>query len=353
LAVNGTTRTTARLTVVIAIASSVRNWQANGVSVVVARFVGLHGFGGRRADEALAIAATGERAGSLLGGAAETAIAEAAADVTPGNAVLLTVNVADNDAVGCGLACGGRAEILVQDSTDVPVTAWASMANGEPVVIATIADGPSRGRSLAVHPDGTLVGDLGDPSITVEAVNAAHAMLTRPKDFSKTVMTEAGPVVVSLMRPGTKVLCVGEAALADALAAQGDLLGWSTTIVSDQIAHQELIDAAASLGPGDALVVLSHDLAASCGALDAALKGRCGYLGALGSRHTQQARATTLKETHGHSDESVARIHGPVGLDLGSRTPAETALAIAAEIVAALAGRSAASLKGSTGPLNG
>jgi xanthine dehydrogenase accessory factor len=338
---------------VIDIAPAVRRWHTEGVGVVVARFVGLHGFGGRRADEALAIAATGERVGSLLGGAAETAIAEATATVTAGSATLIDVSVADDRAVGCGLACGGRAEILVQSSVDIPDSAWASMANGEPVVIATLAEGPRRGRSLAVHPDGTLDGDLGDPSITVEAVTAAHAMLTRPKDLTKTVMTDAGPVVVSLMRPATKVLCVGEAALADALAAQSTVLGWSTTVVSDRLDHDALVAAAAALGPGDALVVLSHDLVASCGALDAALRGRCGYLGALGSRHTQQARAATLRDAHGHDDATIARIHGPVGLDLGSRTPAETALAIAAEIVASLAGRSATSLRTSTGPLNG
>lgn len=337
----------------IDIAASVRRWNSENVHVVVARFVGLQGFGGRRADESLAIASTGERAGSLLGGAAEDVIAEAAARVAPGQALLLNVSVADDRAVGCGLACGGRAELLMQSASDIPSSAWESMAAGDAVVVATIAEGPSLGRTLALHPDGTLVGDLGDPSVTLEAVEAARSMLARPKDLTRTVTTEAGPVVVSLMRPATRVLCVGEAVLADALVAQGVLLGWTTSVVSDRIARDELVAAAAHLGPGDALVVLSHDLVASCAALDAALRGRCGYLGALGSRHTQDARADTLRTAHGHNAASVARIHGPVGLDLGSRTPAETALAIVAEIVAALAGRSAVSLRASTGPLNG
>ena len=338
---------------VIDIAAFVRRWTSENIDVVVARFVGLQGFGGRRADEAIAIASSGARAGSLLGGAAEDVIAEAALRVVPGLSLLVNVSVADDRAVGCGLACGGRAEILLQSASDIPASAWESMVAGDPVVIATLAEGPSLGRTIAVHPDGTLSGDLGDPSVTLEAVTAARLLLTRPKDLTRTVATEAGPVVVALLRPATRVLCLGEAVLADALVAQGDLLGWTTSVISDQIGQDELAAAAALLGPGDALVVLSHDLVASCAALDVALRGRCGYLGALGSRHTQEARADTLRVTHGHGEASVARIHGPVGLDLGSRTPAETALAIVAEIVASLAGRSAVSLRDGAGPLNG
>ena len=87
--------------------------------------------------------------------------------------------------------------------------------------------------------------------------------------------------------------------------------------------------------------------------LAAALTGRCGYAGALGSRHTQGARADHLGTSLGLADDVVAQVHGPVGLDLGSRTPPETALAIFAEIIAHRSGRAATSLRGSAGPING
>lgn len=335
------------------IASHVLHWTDSGTGATVARFVDISGFGGRRSNEAMAISTTGERFGSLLGGSVNADLAAVAATVSLGNGVVLDVTVSDNDAVGCGLACGGRASVLVQSSNDIPMAAWRAMARGETIVLATMVSGDDIGRTIVVTPDGTLDGTLGDPAVTLEAVHAAQAMLTRPKDVTRTVMTDAGPVFVSLVRPPTHVIVLGEAALADALAAQSRLLGWSCEVVSDRVSLSDLTASVANLGPGDALVALSHDLDASCGAMAAALAGRCGYVGGLGSRHTQTARATRLIDVHGLDEQVVSKIHGPVGLDLGSRTSEETALAIAAEIVAALAGRSAASLSGSTGPING
>ncbi len=334
----------------IEIAAHALRWNAADTAGTVARFVDLQGFGGRRSNEALAFATDGTRVGSLLGGAADDAIAAAA---KTGRVSVVTVSVADNDAVGCGLACGGRAEILVQPMSDIAALGWTAMARREPVVVATLLTGEHCGRSIAITADGTLDGSLGDPAVTLEAVQAAQSMFTRPKDLSRTVMTDAGPVFVSLIRPATHVLVIGEATLADAMVAQGALLGWSTTILSDSTPIAELVDAATTLGAGDALVALSHDLAASCATMAAALLGRCGYVGGLGSRHTQSARASRLADVHSLTEQVVSRIHGPVGLDLGSRTPEETALAIAAEIVATLAGRTAASLRSGTGPING
>ena len=117
---------------------------------------------------------------------------------------------------------------------------------------------------------------------------------------------------------------VGDGQLAEALAANAALLGWSC------VNAEPLPD---ELSAADNVVVLSHDLAVSGRALRTALASDAGYVGALGSRHTQAARADWLR-TEGVPDEAIAAIHGPVGLDIGARTPAEIALAILAEIVA-------------------
>ncbi len=320
----------------------------NGAGITVARVVALRGFGGRRSDEA-ALVVRGTVVGTLLGGGADGQILAAAQNAT---AQLIDCVIADDAAVGCGLACGGHATVLMQPISQVPALAWRALAANEPVVIATLVDGDDLGRSVAVTPDGTLDGSLGEPSLTVEAVHACRSLLDRAKDLSTTVMTDAGPLLVTLFRPPARVLVVGEAVLADAIAAQGALLGWSTTIVGEAAGAEAIARQSSALGSGDALVVLSHDLPVSCAAIAAALAGRCGYVGALGSRHTQTARADVLRSA-GIADETLARVHGPVGLDLGSRTPEETALAIAAEIVASLSGRNAASLRGTAGPING
>jgi xanthine dehydrogenase accessory factor len=149
---------------------------------------------------------------------------------------------------------------------------------------------------------------------------------------------------------------IGVSALATAITCQAGLLGWTTTVVDErgETGLADCLALAGALGTADALVVLSHDLEASCGALHVAAEQSLGnpYLGALGSRHTQAARAQRLVEVHGWSAEAVATIHGPVGLDLGSRTPEETALAIVAEIVAHQRNRSAKSLRFSEGPIS-
>ena len=332
------------------LAVSVLGWLHEGHDVTLARFVALDGFGGRRSGELVVLRDDGVRLGSILGGAADAEIVES--DLVNG-AVRVTVGVSDTDAVGCGLACGGRAELLVQSAGQVPGLAWRAIAAGEAVVIATLLDGEWAGRTIAIKPDGTLEGTLGHPLVTLQAVQAAEELLGRAKDLSRVVATEAGDVLVALLRPPTHMLVVGEAVLADAIASQAAVLGWTTTVVSDHDAPGMLAARAADLGPADALVVLSHDLDASCAAIAAALAGRCGYVGALGSRHTQAARRERLQGAHGIDDDALARVYGPVGLDLGSRTPEETALAIAAEVVAVLAGRSATSLRGATGPING
>lgn len=345
------------------IASQALSLNETSAGAKIARVVALRGFGGRRSDEAVLVI-DGVVTGSLLGGSADAQILGAAAAVgaaghtagahgaASGGATVLDVAIADDAAVGCGLACGGRATVMVQPISQIPLLAWRTLVAREPVVVATLVGGEDVGRSIAVTLDGTLDGSLGDPSVTVEAVHACRSLLDRAKDLSATVMTEAGPLLVTLLRPPALLLVVGEAALANAIAAQGALLGWSTAIVAEAVGAEAIAAQSGSLGSGDALVVLSHDLPVSCAAIAAALGGRCGYVGALGSRHTQTARADVLR-TSGVPDEALGRVHGPVGLDLGSRTPEETALAIAAEIVATLSGRTAASLRGHTGPING
>jgi xanthine dehydrogenase accessory factor len=142
-----------------------------------------------------------------------------------------------------------------------------------------------------------------------------------------------------------RVVIVGTAApIGDALARQVELLGWTpvrTSGVDDSVA------AIGELGAGDAVVVLEHQHAIATPVLAAALRGDVGYVGAIGSRRMQAARVTSLQRAE-VSDDELAALHCPSGLDLGAATPPESAVSIVAEIVATRTGRDPVPLRAST-----
>ena len=137
--------------------------------------------------------------------------------------------------------------------------------------------------------------------------------------------------------------------MVDALVDVARSLGWLLEVVNDS---GEAIEASRRLGPADAVVVTSHDPVLGPDVLGAALSSRAFFVGALGSRGTQAKRAARLTEM-GFGPDDLDRVHGPVGLDLGARTPAETALAICAEVLGVRSGRDVRGLRTTTGPING
>ena len=148
-------------------------------------------------------------------------------------------------------------------------------------------------------------------------------------------------MLVEATIPVTRLVVVGAAALADDLVGLADWLGWSA------VRHDDPDDARAellSLGPRDAIVVLDHGLTATAPLLAEALAAPVGYVGALGSRRTQQRRADHLR-AQGVGHDALDRLHGPTGLDLGPTTAREIALSILAEITAVRSGRGGRPLK--------
>jgi xanthine dehydrogenase accessory factor len=144
------------------------------------------------------------------------------------------------------------------------------------------------------------------------------------------------------------LVVVGDGLIADALAAMANLLGWPCRVTNSA---EQAVAFAAELSSSDAFVVLSHDRDVDGPALSAALSGPVGYVGGLGSRHTQQARATWLTD-HGVAAEGQARIHGPAGLDIDAHTPAEIAVSIVAEILASRSSSSGGALRDRSGPVH-
>ena len=146
--------------------------------------------------------------------------------------------------------------------------------------------------------------------------------------------------------PVPKLVIIGSGAIADALGSVAELLGWRTQVLTAVGAATGVIAGLAAL---DRLVVISHDDELAGPALAAALAGPVGYIGALGSRRTQQSRADWLAY-RGITD--LERVHGPAGLDIGARTPAEIAVAIAAEALAVHSGRGAGALRERSGAIH-
>jgi len=334
------------------IASTVREELAAGRRVQVARVIDFKGFGGRRAGEALAVIKDGQATGSLLGGSADDAVADSMKAASP--SVLIELGVGDDAAVRAGLACGGIATVLASDAATIPFEFWTSLENGWPVALVTRADKEAAPNALVVA-DSPLTrtlerhGSLGDDASDEEGAQTGRQALRTGRDSAQIQLQGEARVVVETFFPSTTLVVVGSGQLADALAAQAGLLGWDTYIEASW--HDGLADRVRSLGGPDAVVVLSHDPEADVPALAAALATGC-YVGALGSRHTQSRRRESLRE-RGLGDADLNHIHGPVGLDLGARTPEETAVAVAGEILAHRSGRSAASLRSSSGPING
>jgi xanthine dehydrogenase accessory factor len=315
------------------LAHTINAWVDGGHRVAVVRVAELTGFGAVPAGELLAVRDDGERAGDVLRGVLDQLVAEVLPQVFGGATVTVDGPVGEHDAVAAGLACSGHARLLVH-----PVAAdrdaWAALAEGRPAALASSLDGSGHQVIL-------------DPTVTEDAdeVRATAASLLAAGATSRALV---GDVLVDAWVPPPVLLTVGGGVLAAALAAQARLLGWEPR---DVHGVAEATSAVAAFGPSDVLVLLDHDPAMDA-VLLAGLAGRRGFLGALGSRHTQAERRKRLHAA-GCTDNDLYRIHGPVGLDLGARSPAEVAVSIVAEVIADRAGRQAAPLRTTAGPISG
>jgi xanthine dehydrogenase accessory factor len=333
------------------IATLVHTANTSGTEVAVARVMEFSGFGGRRSGDALVIEADGLTHGTMLLGAGTPQIAVAAnrllASGDPGT--IIDVPVGDAEAVAAGLACGGSAKVIIQRSSAIPLAVWSAIHDRVPEVLATPLTGPEAFRSF-VH--GGVATTMVSPLL-----DHADKLLRNPKVLSETVEANGHDVLLEAVFPKPQLVVLGVSELAQSMVAQAGLLGWDATVLDERLGSlvvAEAVQAVVALGPLDACVVLSHDIAASTEVMAAAIRGRCGYVGALGSRHTQAARAERLRDGYSFTSEVIARrVHGPVGLDLGARTPEETAVAIFAEWLAVRGGRVATSLRVATGSING
>jgi xanthine dehydrogenase accessory factor len=215
------------------------------------------------------------------------------------------------------LSCSGTARCLLIPASDLPAELWQRLREREPLCLVTRLDG-DRVLETAMYGPDTIVGAGED----------AAGLFRR----SVSDMAVTASAVTTVLWPVPKLVIIGGGGVADALVNAVGLLGWQSQVTTDVRGATGIIAGLAAL---DKVVVTSHDDELAGPALAAALASEVGYIGALGSRRTQQSRADWLAR-RGITD--LERIHGPAGLNIGANTPAEIAVSIVAEALAARSG---------------
>jgi xanthine dehydrogenase accessory factor len=326
------------------LAAQVRDWQRAARPVSLVRVVSTRGFSSRDRSAIAAFTAGQPAVGSVLSGAVDAKLA-ARLGAVPQLRAVFDIGVSDDEAMGVGLSCGGSARVLVQPASDIDESGWADIATGAPACLVTVLD-------AAVAGDSTVGASAVFTAATIDDAEArfgpgVRRMFNRGANQTALFESPDAAAVITALWPVPTLVVVGHGVIANALAAAARLLEWTSSIVNTADAATTAIS---GLTHADAVVVLSHDRDVDGPAMQTALTGQAGYVGGLGSAHTQAARAQWLVE-RGVEADVIAGIHGPAGLDIGAYTPAEIATAITAEIIAVRSGAGGGSLQGRLGPI--
>ena len=338
-------------------------WWRDGRPTGVGTVVGTFRSAPRPAGAAMLVGADGSAVGSVSGGCVEGAVYELATSVRDGaQPVLQRYGVSDDDAFTVGLTCGGIIDIFVEEISQRSFPEFAEFAEavqaGRPVALVTVIEGPGLGRHLVITPEnrtGHLGSQRADDAVTDDArgllAAGRTAVLTYGPDGQR--RGEGLRVFVASYAPAPRMLVFGAIDFAAAVARIGSFLGYRVTVCdarpvfatrkrfpdADEVIvdwpHRYLqaqIEAGAVDGR-TVICVLTHDPKFDVPVLQKALALDVAYIGAMGSRQTHDDRLDRLREA-GVPEEQIARLSSPIGLDLGARTPEETAVSIAAEIIA-------------------
>ena len=326
----------------------------------------------------MAVTQAGEAVGSVSGGCIEGAVYELAQEVMAGRApVLQRYGVSDDDAFAVGLTCGGIIDVFVEavDRQTFPAFAdvAASVDAAEPVAVATVVAGPGTvGAHLIVWPDrvaGTLGGERLDDAVADDARGMLDQGMTGIRRYGASGERRLDDlqVFVQSFAPRPRMLVFGAIDFAAALVRVGRFLGYHVTVCdarpvfatprrfpdADEVVvkwpHDYL--ASTTVDARTVICVLTHDPRFDVPLLAEAVRTPAAYIGVMGSRRTHDDRLARLR-AEGVAEEDLARLASPLGLDIGARTPEETAVSIAAEIIASRWGGSGRRLRDTSGPIH-
>jgi len=372
-------------------------WRRNGERFAIARVVDIEGSGPREPGAAMAVSASGQVVGSVSGGCVEGAVVSEALAILAGEAPsrVVTFGYSDDEAFAVGLTCGGTIHLFIQPAdnftnantnTNAGTTALDTLdvriRSHEPVAVATVIDGPHTGATMLIAPGETPTGSLGNAELDRIVVRDALGELeagttgirhygpegqTTPEDLDDAPTVK---VFVESFAPAPQMWIFGAVDFTAALARVAKILGYRVTVcdareifatrrrfpMADNVVVSwpgDLFTAEGkTLGPRDAVCILTHDAKFDVPAVQGALATRVGYIGVMGSRKTHTKRLERLAEAGVTNSVDLSRLMSPIGLDLGARTPEETAISICAEIIARRTGRNAPSLRDSSGSIH-
>ncbi|MFE1250749.1 XdhC family protein [Streptomyces sp. NPDC058741] len=365
------------------IAEELNRWVEQGRDFAVATVVAVGGSAPRQPGAALAVDTDGTAVGSVSGGCVEGAVYELCEQaLRDGETVLERFGYSDDDAFAVGLTCGGVIDVLVtpvraaDPVRPVAARALTAAARGEAAAVARIVSGPREltGRALLVRPDGSHEGGFGahpelDRTVAAEAGALLDAGRTGTLEIGEQGSRCGAPltVLVESSVPPPRMIVFGAIDFASALVRVGGFLGYHVTVCdarpvfatrarfpdADEIVvewpHRYL--ERTEVDARTVLCVLTHDAKFDVPLLELALRLPVAYVGAMGSRRTHLDRLARLRDA-GLTELELSRLRSPIGLDLGARTPEETALSIASEIVAVRRGGSGVPLTGAHTPIH-
>jgi len=316
----------------------IARWRARGDRVALATVVATRRSAPRPVGSKLVVSERGELLGSVSGGCVESDVVVQAAEVIADGAPrLLTYGIDDDQAWSVGLPCGGEIDVFVERfEGELP-------GPGEPVVVLTVLEGERAGERRIVRPEAVEPG------------------------ASRVLELDGEKLFAEVLGPPPRLVVVGATDTAEELCRAAKALGWRTAVADPRpalVTRERLPspDELVTAWPGEALeelapdadtavVVLTHEERLDVPALTTALGSDAFYIGAIGSRRTQERRRERLLEA-GLGEEELERIAGPAGLDLGAHSPAETAVSILAEVLAVRAGRPGGRLVERSGPIH-
>lgn len=374
------------------IAEELHRWCEHGRDFAVATVVATNGSAPRQVGAALAVDSEGTAIGSVSGGCVEGAVYELCQQaLDTGESLTERFGYSDEDAFAVGLTCGGVIDILVTpvraqapaadrtvgtSPSGVLAQALAAAARGEAAAAVRVVEGPDElfGQVMYIRSDGTWAGTLGGhPHLDRTAAAEARSQLAAGRTATVEIGADGsrcGMPVLLLVEssvPPPRMLVFGAIDFAAALVRIGKFLGYHVTVCDARPvfataqrfpeADEVIVDwphrylDSQQLDERSVLCVLTHDHKFDVPLLERALQLPVAYVGAMGSRRTHLARLERLREV-GVGEPQLARLRSPIGLDLGARTPEETALSIAAEIVSNRHGGSGVPLTGGHTPIH-
>ena len=362
--------------------SAIESLSARGERLALATIVAVRGSTYRRPGARLLVPEEGEMVGNISGGCLENDVADVARIVMrEGMARIVSFDLtADDDEVwGWGLGCNGAFELFVEPAAKAAEVAGAlriALEEERPIAMITVLDSTvpnvEQGDRLLVRPDGSTEGELGDPDVASEGRDAALELLAEERSEIRALSGVEGEArsFVEVLEPPLRLVICGAghdaAPLTDAAAA----LGWNPIVVDDRpeflnrerfpsaagFVLVERPDKVAEVAPIDArtyVVVMSHNFLRDKDYVRSLVSSPVRFIAMLGPAVRTNRLLTELRdEGVDLSEETLGRIRGPAGLDLGAEGPEEIAAAIVAEIVAVKRGRRGGFLKDRAGPIH-